>query len=68
MCCWGELIELLQELKVLVRSVRTRHACNFQDMWKRKAARPTNTRQAGYAPVRCMVGDKFIPPPYDKRL
>ena len=35
---------------MLVRSVRTSHECNFQDMWKRKSARPTTSRKAGYAP------------------
>ena len=40
-----------QELKVLVTSVRTGHACNFQDMWKWKSARPTTNRTAGYVPV-----------------
>jgi len=29
MRCWGEL---LKELKVLVRSVRTSHTCNFRDI------------------------------------
>ena len=32
MYCWGELKSL--ELKVLLRSVRASHACNFQDVWK----------------------------------
>ena len=35
---------------MFVKSVRTSHACNFQDMWKRKSARPTTNRKAGYAP------------------
>ena len=44
--------ESLFLLLVLVRSVRTTsHACNFQDMWKRKSVRPTTSRKAGYAPV-----------------
>ena len=30
----SESLEQAKELKVLVRSVRTSHACNFQDMWK----------------------------------
>ena len=34
-----------------MRSVRTSHACNFQDMWKWKSARPTHSWKAGYAPV-----------------
>ena len=34
---------------VLVRLVRSSLACNFQNMWKGKSARPTNTRKAGYA-------------------
>ena len=28
---------------MLARSVRTSHASNFQDMWKRKSARPITT-------------------------
>ena len=36
-----------------MRSVRTGHACNFQDMWKWKSARPTNYRKAGNAPASC---------------
>ena len=40
-----------QEVKVLVTSVRTGHACNFQDMWKWKSARSTTSRKAGYVPV-----------------
>ena len=40
MLCWGEL-----------KSLRAQsHACNFQDMWKWKSARPTTSRKAGYAP------------------
>ena len=40
MRCWGEL-----------KSLRAQsHACNFQDMWKWKPARPTTSRKAGYAP------------------
>ena len=31
---------------MLVRSARTCHACNFQDMWKRKSARRTTSRNA----------------------
>ena len=30
----SESLEQAKELQVLVRSVRTRYACNFQDMWK----------------------------------
>ena len=33
-----------------MRTVRTSHECNFQDMWKWKSARPTTSRKAGYAP------------------
>ena len=33
---------------MLVRSLRTSHACNFQDMSKNKSARPS--RKAGYSP------------------
>ena len=33
-----------------MRSVRTSHACNFQDLCKWKSARPTTSRKAGYAP------------------
>ena len=40
-----------QELKVLVRSVHTSHACSFQDMWKWKSVKPTTSPKAGYAPV-----------------
>ena len=40
MLCWGEL-----------KSLRAQsHACNFQDTWKWKSARPTTSRKAGYAP------------------
>ena len=40
MLCWGEL-----------KSLRAQsHACNIQDMWKWKSARPTTSRKAGYAP------------------
>ena len=40
MLCWGEL-----------KSLRAQsHACNFQDMWKWKSARPTTSRKTGYAP------------------
>ena len=40
MLCWGEL-----------KSLRAQsYACNFQDMWKWKSARPTTSRKAGYAP------------------
>ena len=40
MLCWGEL-----------KSLRAQsHACNFQDMWKWKSARPTTSTKAGYAP------------------
>ena len=35
---------------MLVRSLRTSHACNFQDMSKNKSARPTTSRKAGYSP------------------
>ena len=35
---------------MLMRSVRSSHACNFQDMCKCKSARPTTVRKAGYAP------------------
>ena len=35
---------------MLVRSLRTSHAYNFQDMYKWKSARPTTSRKAGYAP------------------
>ena len=38
------------ELKVLVKSVRTSYACNSQDMWKWKSARPTTNRKTGYTP------------------
>ena len=38
------------EVKVLVRSVRTSHACSFQDMWKSKSAKRATSRKAGYAP------------------
>ena len=33
-----------------MRSVRTCHTCNFQDMYEWKTARPTISRKAGYAP------------------
>ena len=35
---------------MLVRPVRTTHACNVQDVWKSRSARPTTSRKAGYAP------------------
>ena len=48
---WAEKSRL--ELKVLERSVRrVSHACNFQDLWKWKSAKPTTIRKAGYAPDR----------------
>ena len=40
MLCWGELKSLRAQSQ----------ACNFQDMWKWKSARPTTSRKAGYAP------------------
>ena len=39
---------------MLVRSARTSHACNFQDMWKSKSATPTTSRKAGYTPIKVM--------------
>ena len=36
---WGKL------KKVLMRSVHTSHACNFQDRWKWKSARPTTSQK-----------------------
>ena len=50
MRCWGELKSL--EGKVLMR---TSHVCSFQDMWKRKSARPTNSRKDGYAPAHSVL-------------
>ena len=51
MRCWDELKSL--ERKVLGG---TSHVCSFQDMWKRKSARPTNTRRkAGYAPAHSVL-------------
>ena len=35
---------------LLMRSVRTNDACNFQDMRKWKSTRPTNSWKASYAP------------------
>ena len=37
---WGEL------KKVLMRSVHTSHACNFEDMWKWKSAKPTTSQKS----------------------
>ena len=39
---------------MLVRSARTSHARNFQDMWKSKSATPTTSRKAGYTPIKVM--------------
>ena len=36
-----------------MRTVLTSHACNFQDIWKWKSARPTTGRKAGYTPEWC---------------
>ena len=41
---WGEL------KNVLMRSVHTSHAFNFQDMWKWKSARSTTSQKAIYVP------------------
>ena len=35
---------------MFVRSLHTSHACNFEDMWKLKSARPTTSRKTGSAP------------------
>ena len=35
---------------MLLRSVRTIHAYDFQDVWQLKSTRPTTSRKAGYAP------------------
>ena len=35
---------------MLVRSVRTSHACSLQDIWKSKSAKGATSRKAGYAP------------------
>ena len=50
MRCWGEL-KSLRAQKVLVRSVRTSQACNLQNTWKWKSARPTTSRRAGSPPL-----------------
>ena len=36
-----------------MRSVRTSHAFNFQDMWKWKSARPTTSQKTGLLPSPC---------------
>ena len=38
-----------------MRSVRTSQACNFQDMWKWKSARPIISRNASYAPENHLI-------------
>ena len=40
---------------MLLRSVRTSHACNFQDMRKWNSGRPTTSRKAGYVPGSKMI-------------
>ena len=51
--------------KVLVRSVCTSNACNyniyFQDMWKWKSARTRTSRKAGYTPEWCRKWNYWIP-------
>ena len=43
---------------MLIRSVRTNQACNFQDIeWK--SARPTTSRKAGFAPTRYWIQDSL---------
>ena len=61
MHCW-----VISELKVLVRSVRTSHACNFQDIWKWLSARPTSSRKACHAPSPqqlppCKLSEENVP-------
>ena len=43
-----------------MRPVRTSHACNFQDMWKWKTARPRTSQKAGYAPAKCDFAKLFF--------
>ena len=50
--------KLLKELKVLVRSVRTSHECNFQDMWKWKSTRPTTRVLFYFYPFICCKGNE----------
>ena len=49
------LLGWAKKLKVLVRSVRSSHACNSQDMWKWKSVKPTTSPKAGYAPVNYKI-------------
>ena len=44
--CWGEL----KSLRAVSVGEWTSHACNFQEVWKWKSARPTTSLKAGYAP------------------
>ena len=44
---------------MLVRSVCVNQACNVQDMWKWKSARPTTSRKAGYAPASYWIWDSL---------
>ena len=47
MRCWGEL---LKELKVWVRSVRTSHACNFRDIVEIKVSQAYNLSKSWLRP------------------